>query len=218
MRQPKRSIWLVMFDFDGTLVDATKDIVLGVNYALSELGLRKKSPGTIVSFIGEGVDKLLEYSLGPKQMGKQKAAVRLFLRYQSGHMLDNAFLYPNVRETIDHLRDKHMAIISNRNALSCRKILEGLGMAGYFKKVLGGDEVACRKPSACPVDALVEHFGVSKEEAIVVGDMDIDVQAGKASGVLTCAVTYGLGTRTELKKAKPDYIIDDISQLKDIIL
>ena len=56
-----------------------------------------------------------------------------------------------------------------------------------------------------------------KEKTIMVGDMDIDVLAGKKAGIRTCAVSYGIGKTDDIVKAKPDYIIDDISKLKGII-
>jgi len=52
---------------------------------------------------------------------------------------------------------------------------------------------------------------------LMAGYMDLDVSAGKEAGIYTCGVTYGIGDRADLEKADPDYLIDDIIQLKDLI-
>jgi len=198
-------------------VDATKDIVTAVNHTLRELALKEKKADTIIGFIGWGVDRLLEEALGSRHKAEKEAAIDIFLRFQKEHLMDNTFLYPDVRETISHLKNKKMAVISNRNESSCRMILEAFGLAGYFQKIMGGDEVICRKPSSCPIDTARGYFGVPKKRSMMVGDMEIDVIAGREAGVVTCAVTYGLGKKADLKKAGPDFMIDDIAQLKDIV-
>jgi len=93
-----------------------------------------------------------------------------------------------------------------------------MGIAAYFKNVIGDDNTSCLKPSRCQFDRLFEKTTVKdKGKVLMVGDMDIDVLAGRASGIVTCAVTYGIGKRQDIERAMPDYIIDDISQLKKII-
>ena len=64
---------------------------------------------------------------------------------------------------------------------------------------------------------MINRLSADKNNTIIVGDMDVDVLAGKNAGVLTCAVTYGIGKREDIVKAGPDFIIEDILQLKDII-
>jgi phosphoglycolate phosphatase len=63
----------------------------------------------------------------------------------------------------------------------------------------------------------MHKLDIDKQKAIIIGDMDIDILAGKKAGISTCAVTYGIGKREDIVKAKPDFIIDDILRLKEII-
>jgi len=68
------------------------------------------------------------------------------------------------------------------------------------------------------LDKVIDLFKIAdRKKTIMVGDMDIDVLAGKGAGVFTCAVTYGIGKKEDIVKAKPDYIIDDLAQLKNIV-
>ena len=95
--------------------------------------------------------------------------------------------------------------------------MKNLGIYDYFEEILGGDDTGCIKPSPCPMDKIIDKFNIDKSKAIVVGDMAIDILAGKNTGVMTCAVTYGIGKKEDILKARPDYIIDDIRKLKGII-
>jgi len=212
-----REVDLIIFDFDGTLVDSRLDIVNSVNYVLKRLDLNSRDFDTIISFIGEGIEHLLLKSLGEGREDRYEEAYRFYVEYYQEHLLDNSVAYPHVRETLDHFKSKKMIIISNRLGSSASVMLERLGLIQYFKDILGGEDHSCRKPSGCPILNMLNKFGVSKERAIIVGDMDLDIMSGKDAGVLTCAVTYGIGSRESIVKAGPDFIIDDISRLKDII-
>jgi len=211
------SIKLIIFDLDGTLVDSTKDITNAVNFILRKIGLEEKSVQEITSYIGTGVKDLLRKSLGDKHSLFFKRAFSIFEDYFSKHSTDYSVLYPNVKEVLEHFKNKKKVIVSNRNRAFAVLSLRILGIYGYFEDVLGGDDVRCAKPDSYPLDKTIDKFKVDKSKAIIVGDMDLDVLAGKNAGILTCAVTYGLGKKEDLVKTKPDYIIDDIVKLKSII-
>ena len=76
---------------------------------------------------------------------------------------------------------------------------------------------ACLKPSACVLDKVGPRPKIDKAKSIIVGDMAIDIMTGKNSGIRTCWVTYGLGSAEEVRPLKPDYIVDDMIELKGII-
>ena len=212
-----REVDLIIFDFDGTLVDSRLDIVNSVNYVLERLDLGSRDFDTIISFIGEGIEHLLLKSLGEGREDRYEEAYRYYVEYYQKHLLDNSVPYPHVRETLDYFKSKKMIIISNRLGSSASIMLEGLGLMHHFKGVLGGEDDSCRKPSGCPILKVLNKLDVSKERAIIVGDMDLDIMSGKDAGILTCAVTYGIGSKESIVKSEPDFIIDDIRRLKEII-
>ena len=83
--------------------------------------------------------------------------------------------------------------------------------------MIGGDDLKCAKPSPCPVIDILKKYKVKKNEAIIVGDMSLDIITGKRARIKTCAVKGGIGNRKELLGAKPDFVISKLSQLKEII-
>jgi phosphoglycolate phosphatase len=212
-----RTIELIIFDLDGTLVDSRQDIVNAVNFMLISLMMKEKPSEEIVSYVGKGVEELIKSCLGRDANGLKDKALGIFKSYYREHPADYAYVYPGVSETLEHFKHKEKAVVTNRNHKSSETILQKMGIAGYFKSIIGDDNTSCLKPSRCQFDRLFEKLSVKdKRKILMVGDMDIDILAGRAAGILTCAVTYGLGKRHDIEKAMPDYIIDDILELKSI--
>ena len=208
---------LIIFDLDGTLVDSRDDIANAVNFTLKKIGLKEKSISEISSYIGTGIEDLIGKSLGNKQEVLLTRALSVFEKYYRKHSTDNSVLYPNVKEILEYFKNKRKVIVTNRNYGFALIALNKLGIYDYFENVVGGDDIGCMKPSSCPLDRSMNRLNTNKEEAIIVGDMDIDIVAGKKAGIITCGVTYGIGKKEDIIKAKPDFIIDDIIDLKDII-
>ena len=86
------------------------------------------------------------------------------------------------------------------------------------KICIDSDDPSCAKPNPCPLENAISKLDIGKDRAIIVGDMDIDILAGKAAGIATCAVTYGIGKKEDIVKTNPDYLIDNISNLKEIVI
>lgn len=207
----------IFFDVDGTLVDARHDIVKAMNYTLRKLSLPEKTAVDIVSYVGTGVMDLVRKSLGSKSARLVDKAIKIFGDYYMEHSADEATLYPHVKETLAYFKDKRKYILTNRYSRFADVTLKKMGIRDYFEDILGGDDENCLKPSACVVDMAFDKFKVDKAKSIIVGDMSIDVMTGKNSGIKTCWVTYGLGVRKDVDPLKPDYVIDDIIELKRII-
>jgi phosphoglycolate phosphatase len=213
-----REIELIIFDLDGTLVDSRQDIVNAANFMLENLMLNKKPFDEIVSYVGKGIKEFIKSALGKDKDGLSDKALEIFKSYYIQHPADYAYLYPGVIETLKHFDRKKKAVITNRNHKSSKTILEKMGIAHYFENIVGDNNTTCLKPSKCQFDRLFDKLSLrNREKAIMVGDMDIDILAGRAAGILTCAVMYGLGKRHDIEKAMPDYIIDEMAKLKDII-
>ncbi|MFA6142911.1 MAG: HAD-IA family hydrolase [Candidatus Omnitrophota bacterium] len=207
----------IFFDFDGTLVDARADIVKAMNYALTSLGRKEKPFEEIVSHIGTGVSDLIAKSLNSDDASLIERGVKIYGEYYIKHPADEARLYPHAKEILEFFKDKRKFILTNRYVRYADMALEALGIKKYFEDIFGGDDENCLKPSACVLDGILPGLKIEKRKAIIVGDMAIDVMTGKNSGIKTCWVTHGLGRKKDVLPLKPDYIIDDMIELKRII-
>jgi len=208
----------IFFDVDGTLADARLDIAGAMNRVLKMLGRPEKSVSDISSYIGTGVKYLIGKSLGA---GADEALIdRATAMYEEEylkHPADHAKLYPGVAKLLKGLPGKRKFVLTNRYSHLASALLEKLGIRDFFEKVFGGDDESCIKPDPRVFDRILPVVGVNRGESLIVGDMAIDVMAGKNSGIRTCWVTYGLGKKEEVLPLKPDYVIDRISDLGSIV-
>jgi phosphoglycolate phosphatase len=211
----KREIDLVMFDLDGTLADTGTDLANSVNYVRSYLSLEPLEDRMVYDHVGRGVEHLIRSSLPDSYQDRFREVMELFLRHYELHLLDATALYPHVKETLDYFRQKKRAVVSNKLQRLTVSVLRGLGIELCFDVILGGDSVQQKKPDPASLNQVLSAFGVSPAKAVIVGDGDTDIHAGKRAGVYTCGVTYGLGNREELVAAEPDYLLDDLCELKE---
>ncbi len=213
---------LLIFDLDGTLADTGQDIADALNYALNPYGVQNYSVEEVKSMVGSGIASLLE-SLVPTSppfgagdsVNAGELVTNRFLKYYSEHLMDNTTAYPYVKDTLSSLGDYKMAVLTNKREKYSRQILDELELLEYFDLVWGSDSVREKKPSPVPILDMMKKFGTNKEETMIIGDSNFDVEAGMAAGIKVVGVTYGFRSRAFLKGS--DYIIDSFNELMNII-
>ena len=204
---------LMIFDFDGTLVDTGEDIVRAVNHTLRSLGIGEKSHEEIISYVGDGLQVLLEKALGP-EIGCYEEAKKIFTSFYRDHLLDNTRLYPGVAEVLRHFGAKKKWIVTNKQYGYTAAIAEGLGISDYFDGIVGRDSGPYAKPDPRVLQEILEGQGIERGRAVVVGDGVQDVKMARNAGIEVCAFLNGLGDRDELLRQRPDYSCENISELK----
>lgn len=212
-----KKVSLIVYDFDGTLVDTLDDIALAVNLTLKELGQPGLKKEVVRTCVGGGVAMLMTRALGGSGVTDIDRAVQLFRKHYGDHLTDSSRFYPNCLETIDFFSSHKQAICSNKPENFVRKILAELNCLAPFASIIGGDSFKTRKPDPEGLLSLLARHRVSSDEAVMVGDSQVDIEAGRNAHVRTCAVTYGMGDIDAIQALKPDWTIDDISELKQIL-
>ncbi len=211
------SFQLFVFDFDGTLVDTKKDIADSVNRTLKELELRTLDRETLYTFIGKGVNHLMTRSLEGTGYDDLPCAIDVFMRHYEEHLMDQTDLFPNCREILEHFAHKENTILSNKPTHFITQILDALDCRAPFSTIIGGDRMPAKKPDPGGLLHILEQHRMPPEETLMIGDSLVDVATGKRAGVKTCGVTYGHAGRESLESAQPDWIIDDLSELKQFV-
>ena len=209
-----RKTSLIIYDFDGTLVDTLFDIADSVNLSLVDLGLPQLPRKTIRKYIGKGVERLMTQALEGSCFTDIPIAVALFKKHYSENLVKHTDFYPHGREILEHFRNKKQAICSNKPEIFVRKILESLDGLQHFQAIIGGDSVKTKKPHPEGLDLILKKLKVSPDEAVLIGDSPVDIETGKRAGVYTCVVNYGLGLPEEIAAASPDCSVDCLSKLK----
>ena len=207
------------FDLDGTLIDSADDLVEATLHSIRGLGIDPPPPEVIISYVGGGARGLLQGSLGEVATPERlEAGLAAFLDYYGAHLLDHTRAYPGVEEVLEHFAaSRPLAVVTNKPEAFSRTIIEGLGLTGYFRDILGYDSVERKKPHPEGILHVLQGWDVEPAQAVMVGDSPHDIMAGKAAGTVTVAAAYGFKPLEELTAAGPDYLIHDILELLAIV-
>jgi len=210
---------LVVFDLDGTLIDSSQDLATAVNRALQRVapGSEPLRLETVRGMIGEGARNLVAKSLAEAGVAQTpEEFLPVFLECYSECLLDRTLPYPGVMEALDRLDGWALAVLTNKPGDMSRLILERLGMRERFFRVYGGGDLPSRKPDPEGLQRLLAEADARAEDAVMVGDSAIDVRTGRAAGVRTVGVSYGLDPES-LKREPPDVLIDDMRELPGLL-
>ncbi|MDH7500720.1 MAG: HAD-IA family hydrolase, partial [candidate division NC10 bacterium] len=214
-KEGRQAIELLIFDLDCTLADTKLDLAMATNYALRQLGLPELPPEQIYGYIGNGVKKIIERALTPKNESLHPRALALFREHYADYLLDHTRLYPHVCDTLEYFKGKKKAVATNKDTAFTLKMLKGLGIMPYFEMILGGDATEHLKPNPEPLVRILTTLQAAPSRSAMVGDSVGDVVAGRQAQMITCALTYGLGKREDLIEAGPDYLLDDLWELTE---
>ena len=206
---------LVVFDLDGTLIDSSADLAAAVNRTLARVAPQAPAlpMDRILSFVGHGASALIERTLAEAGVPQRAEDVLpIYLEVYRAHMLDSTRLYPGVREALDALDGYTLAVLSNKAGDLSRAILEGLGVARMFVRIWGPEDVPAKKPDPAGLLRLMEEAGARAEDTAMVGDSPVDIRTGRAAGVFTVGVSYGLDP-DGLRADPPDVTLEDLRAL-----
>jgi HAD superfamily hydrolase (TIGR01509 family) len=211
-----KNIKLVVFDLDGTLINAYPAIIDSFNYTMQRLKLAKQRPLTIRQAVGWGDKNLLRPFVNKSRLS---TAVSLYRRHHRATILKKSRLFKRAKEVLTRLKHKgyKLAVASNRPTKFSWILIKGLKLDKYFDYVLCADRLNHIKPHPEILNRIIERFQISPHKSLYVGDMVIDAQAGRRANIKTVIVTTGSSSKREIKKARPYRIISKISQILNIL-
>lgn len=204
----------VLFDIDGTVLDTREFVFDAVKYALAEAGypypeeevIKKAMCKPLVEFY-----KTLLSDIDPIKLSE----LHQEFQKENYHLIKP---FPETQNTLRVLKDSGflMAAVSNRMRESLLYSLKLTKILAYFDVVVAAEDVVNPKPHQDHLLTALKSLQIRPEKAFMIGDTENDILAGKNAKVKTVGVTYGwLGT--EIKKHNPDYVIDGIGQLLEIL-
>lgn len=187
------NIKLVIFDFDGTIVDTAPDLVRTTNRFLQRRGFEPLADHVIRAEIGFGLNNLLyetfpELALDAEQRHKMEAE---FLQIYKEEYLKEPRLFDGIREFLKSWPHA-TAIVSNKRERLIHPILQRVELDQHpWKAIIGGDTFPVMKPHPRPFEAAMQAAGVTPAETLMVGDGIPDMDGAQAVGMQAVAVTFG---------------------------
>ena len=212
-----QTIDIVIYDFDGVIADTAADIAGAVQAAQKQYGKEIMDIPKIISFVGFGAKYLIDRCLPHMTEEEQAEALCWYKEYYHFHSCVDTELYPTVGETLRAVADAGIAqcVVTNKPEPITKKIVAELGVDSYFTLILGPESLEKMKPDPEGLLKCVRETGRSR--GIMVGDSYTDILAGKAAGMETCGVLYGMGNREKLLEAGADHYIEKLEKLLSLI-
>lgn len=191
----------VIFDLDGTLLDTLQDLADATNYALRKQGMPERTIEEVRQFVGNGVRLLMIRAIpGGEENPLFEETFALFKSYYGEHCNDHTKPYEGIMELLATLREKGyaVAIVSNKIDFAVKE-LSKLYFQGIVPVAIGEKEGIRRKPAPDTVFEALKELGRTKEEAVYVGDSDVDIETAQNAGMPCISVLWGFRDKAFLK-------------------
>lgn len=207
----------VIFDMDGTILYTLEDIVLCMNEALRRNSLPEITEERIRVIIGHGIMNEVRGSVpdGTDPEITEKV-YEDFNELYAVHCMDHTKPYDGIIELIGRLRRQGVktAVVSNKGDYAVRE-LNDIIFPGLFEASAGEKEGIAKKPAPDTVFAVLKEMDVSTEEAVYVGDSEVDLQTARNAGMDCIIVSWGYRTKEQMKKDGAECIVDTMDELFD---
>lgn len=211
---------LAIFDLDGTILDTISGLAISVNAARVAYGLDSQPLSELEAMVGNGARKLIERSIA---YGNDSASVEDILPYFIDHYYDtcceNSAPYEGIMEMLKALREAGMkiAVVSNKDDGATVKLCDYF-FAGLIDDSRGHKAGVKHKPDPAPVMATLDKLGINPDEAVFIGDSEVDILTGRNCNMDSISVDWGFKTHEFLKENGASVIISSAIDLKDYLL
>jgi len=220
---------LICFDLDGTLVDSTADIRAALVHALAAVppsDVRLDEHALSCAGLGLPLDEF--YALArpaPHPLAGadgRRSFIDAYRSYYHAHLLDKSRAFDGVAETLELVKPLRAAglrtaVATTKKTITAERVLGGLGLAHHFDLILGTEEPMPHKPAPDLLLACARRLDRDARRGLMVGDTERDVLAGRAAGMRTCGVTYGVLGAEGLTPHAPDYLVDRFADVWPLI-
>lgn len=206
-----------IFDLDGTLLNTINDLAASTNYALRSVGLPEHTVDDVRRFVGNGVRKLMERAIenGDKNPLFEEA-YSIFRQHYLEHGLDTTKPYAGIMDMLNELnrKGKNIAVVSNKFYAATQDLVRHF-FGEYINVAIGERENIRKKPAPDTVVEALKLLGVGKENAVYIGDSDVDIKTAQNVGIPCISVLWGFRDRKFLVDSGAQTFIDNPSQLVD---
>ncbi|OUR71967.1 HAD family hydrolase [Methylophaga sp. 41_12_T18] len=209
------SYQLIVFDWDGTLMDSTGHIVNCMQAAIAELKLPSLEDNAIKHIIGLGLNEAVT-TMYPVEANPQFIST-LADKYReiwlnSPH---DSPLFANARELVQQLAEQDflLAVATGKSRRGLDKVLQATGLGEFFHATRCADECHS-KPHPQMLEELIDYFGVEKQQTLMIGDTEFDLQMAHNAGADSLAVSQGAHDIDRLQACEPKAIVADLHHVE----
>jgi len=205
---------LLVFDWDGTLMDSEASIVICMQAAISDLGCEPRDRESIKNIIGLGLREAIDTLYPGTDETFLKAMVERYRYHFLGGSEYHSDLFPGAAETIRALSEAGylLAVATGKGRKGLDMVLEKTGLGEYFDATRCADETFS-KPHPQMLEEVMEVLGAEPGQTLMIGDTEYDMQMANNAHTHALAVSYGVHERPRLLQHRPLHCLDAIDEL-----
>lgn len=210
---------LIIFDMDGTILDTLEDLKNSMNHTLKLHHMPERTLDEIRSFVGNGIRTLIERAVVNGTLEHQMNEIQGdFMEHYGVHCADYTKPYDGVNALIQELRNRgyKTAVVSNKADAAVQNLCVQY-FPNLFDLAIGERPEIAKKPAADMVNLALEQLQVSRENAIYIGDSDVDVATAKNSNLDMIAVDWGFRTREFLIEQGAEVIVSKPEEILGLV-
>jgi len=208
----------VFFDFDGTIADTGEGIFHSVKYAIEKMGFPPLPDDRLRTFIGPPVFESFRREL-PMSDEQAAEAVEKYRERYSESGIFRLRVYDGIENLIKELKNSgiKVAIASSKPEKFVMRLIDYLNISSLIDFIAAPESDKAPEGKTVLVERAVNHFGVDKSRALMVGDRYFDIDGANGAGIESIGVTFGYGSREELENAGSTYLADNTEDIRKII-
>lgn len=211
----KRRTSALVFDLDGTLVDSLDDIMLHVNAALAERDLPPRSRVEVGEWVGYGAENLIIRAVPHPEMVAD--TLLRFREHYAARPVVHTHVFPDLVPVLDEIaQGRKLAVLSNKPHDLTVRVCEQLLGRWPFAVIAGQRSGKAHKPDPAAFLDVAAELAIDPKECVMIGDSEVDVATGRAAGVRSIAVSWGLRAVDILAAAGPDHLVHTPAQLREL--
>ncbi|UXI68910.1 HAD hydrolase-like protein [Tahibacter amnicola] len=205
---------LVLFDLDGTLIHSEAGIVGSIRYAIAQMGLDAPPLETLRTWIGPPLRQSFPSVVGDDHARVEEAVAHYRVRFDSLGWAEHE-VYEGIPAVVEALatQGKRLAVVTTKMFSQARKIIDHLPFGHHFEQVYAPTGDGQHSEKAAMIARALADFSVDPARTAMIGDRYFDIEGARANGVRAVGVTWGFGSREELKGAGADAVVSHPSEL-----
>ncbi|MEH6822578.1 MAG: HAD-IA family hydrolase [Motiliproteus sp.] len=206
---------LIIFDWDGTLIDSADRIISCMQKASVDVALPVPSPDAVRNIIGLGLPEVFEQLFGRLSVAQQEQMRERYGYYYIEQDDTPTEFFPGVRDGLARLRQRgyRLAVATGKSRMGLDRVFAETGLGQAFEHSRCADETRS-KPHPLMLEQLLEESGCRVDEAVMVGDTEYDLAMAVTAGMVSIGVSYGAHRPQRLLKHSPQRIVDHFSELE----
>ena len=210
----------VLFDMDGTVLDTLGDLTNAVNHVLALYGMPERTLREVAGFLGNGAAYLLSRAIPEGTTEETRAEMlKVYQPWYDSHCAILTAPYPGILPLMEALRDAGVkqAVISNKQDSAVRRLAEE-HFPGLLEVAVGESATVRRKPNPDAVLAALREMDVAREDAVYIGDTEVDLRTAENAGLACAAVGWGFRTEEQLLAAGAGRVFHSAEELREWLL